>query len=498
MTFPILSKLRGILIGLLALVLVLAAVLLVNTWRLGSLPPAAAQPLPAPADLDAAAQRFAGAVRIPTISLAEGGAEASGQVDHFPELHAYLAQCFPLIHSRLHKDVVNGRSLLFTWPGSDAKLQPVLLTAHLDVVPIEPTTAANWMHAPFSGDIADGFVWGRGSQDMKHIAMAMLESVEHLLAQGYQPRRTVLIALGHDEEISGRRGADAIADLLQQRGVRAQFSLDEGSAILSGVIPGMQRPIAQIGLSEKGYLTLLLTAHAKGGHSSMPPPQTAVGKIGRAVARLEKQQMPATLEGPGGAGLRALAPAMPFSMRVVVANEWLFGPLLKRQLSKSRETNALIRTTTAPTMIDGGVKDNVLPSEATAVVNFRLAPGDTVEQVKAHVKAVIDDDDVSIAEQGGAGSAATPVADANGPGFQLLSQVIARIAPDAVVVPGLVVTATDSRHYGRVSDAAYRFAPARMDGEAIARIHGVNERMDIRNYGEMIAFYTELVARAAR
>jgi len=264
------------------------------------------------------------------------------------------------------------------------------------------------------------------------------------------------------------------------------------------VIPGLQRPIAQIGLSEKGYLTLLLTAHAKGGHSSMPPPQTAVGKIGCAVSRLEAQQMPASLDGPGGAGFRALAPALPFAMRVVVANEWLFGPLLERQLAKSRETNALIRTTTAPTLIAGGVKDNVLPSEATAVVNFRLAPGDTVEQVKAHVKAVIADEDVSIEEHGGPGSTATPVADARGPGFQLLSQVIGRVAPDAVVVPGLVVTATDSRHYGRVSDAAYRFAPVRMDGAAIARIHGVNERISIQNYGEMIAFYTEFVTQATR
>jgi carboxypeptidase PM20D1 len=229
----------------------------------------------------------------------------------------------------------------------------------------------------------------------------------------------------------------------------------------------------------------------------MPPARTAVGSIGQAVARLQAHQMPASLDGPGGRGLLAAAPALPFNARLALANEWLFRPLLVRQLSAAAVTNALIRTTTAPTIIRGGVKDNVLPSEATAVVNFRLAPGDTLEQVRAHVQQTVDDALVTVSEYGGPGALATPVADVNGPGYGLIAAALHSIAPDAVVAPGLVLAGTDSKHYGRISNAAYRFTPMRIAPSDLARFHGTNERISIANYGELIAFYMALVRAAA-
>ncbi|MEI6735055.1 MAG: M20/M25/M40 family metallo-hydrolase, partial [Comamonadaceae bacterium] len=333
--------------GLGVVVLGLVVVVLVITWLLPGLPPAGAKQSPPITGLDAALGRLSAAVQIRTVSY---GPASSVKEDNSPAFHKLLQDSFPLIHAALKREIVNGSSLLYTWQGSDPSLAPVLLTAHFDVVPVEPGTEANWTHPPFSGAVADGYVWGRGTLDMKQTVMATMESIERLLAEGVKPKRTVLLAFGHDEEVGGEAGAKAIVDLLEQRKTRALFSLDEGSAILDGVIPGATRPIAQIGLSEKGSVTLLLKARTKGGHSSMPPLQTAVGKIGRAVSRLEAHQMPATLDGPGGLGLRGVAPALPFGMRAALANQWLFSPILLRQLAASPVTNALIRTTTAPTI----------------------------------------------------------------------------------------------------------------------------------------------------
>jgi carboxypeptidase PM20D1 len=483
--------LKFLAIALTALVLIV----LINTWRLPALPEPQGDKLAAPENLDAASERLSAAIRIPTISL--GFAKPPGG-DQFPALHALLAKSFPLTHATLTREIVGEGSLLYTWPGSDATLAPVLITAHQDVVPIEPGTEGGWTHPPFGGVIADGYVWGRGTMDDKHRLMATFEAVEYLLTQGHTPRRTVLLAFGHDEEIGGLLGAKKIADLLESRKVRAQFALDEGSAILDGVVPGANRPIAQIGVAEKGYMSLELTATGLGGHSSMPPANTAVGKLGRAIAALEANQMPATLDGPGGDALRAIAPALPFAQRIALANTWLFGPLLKSQLAKVGNTNALIRSTTAPTMISGGIKENVLPTQAKAIVNFRILPGDTADSVKAHVTRTINDPDITLTDYLKAPAEATPVADTRNPGYALISDTARRIEPSALVVPSLVIAGTDSKHWSRVSDAAFRFTPARIGPDELKRFHATNERIAISNYGEIISFYRELITQSTK
>jgi len=480
--------------GVVAALLLLLVVMLVNTLRLPSPPPLAQRAPTPPAGLEAAAERLAAAVRIPTVSHGE---ENNDGVNNFPALHKLLETSFPLTHAKLKRELV-GDSLLYTWQGSDPSLAPILITAHMDTVPVEPGTEAKWSHPPFSGAIADGYVWGRGTLDMKHVVMATLEAVESLLAQGYQPRRTILLAYGHDEEQGGKQGAAKITELLQQRKIHAEFSMDEGLVILNGFIPGAERPVAQIGLSEKGYMTLELSAKADGGHSSMPPQWTAVGRISRAVAQLEQHPMPASLDGPGGIGLRTMAPVLPFATRFAIANEWLLSPLILRQLDAAPATSAMTRTTTAPTMVSGGVKENVLPSEARAIVNFRLAPGDSVDDVEKHTVTAINDPAVQVRRAGStAATAATPVADMHSPGYQLIASAVGKVAPEALVGPGLVLAGTDSRHYGLVSDAAFRFVPVRMTPADVPRIHGTDERISIANYGEMISFYQALLSEGA-
>lgn len=476
----------AVLVGLLGLLVIM----LVNTLRLPALPASSDPPVAAPADLSAASQRLSAAIQLQTVSY---GAEAGAGENHFPAFHRLLEASFPRTHTELKRELIGEGSLLYTWQGSDPSLQPILLTAHMDTVPVEPGTENKWTYPPFSGAIADGYVWGRGTLDMKHAVMATFEGVEHLLAAGYKPRRTILLAFGHDEELGGEHGAAQIAAVLAQRHIRAWFSLDEGLVILDGFIPGATRPIAQIGLSEKGFLSLALTAKAEGGHASMPPPWTAVGRVSRAVAKLEETPMRATLDGPGGEGIRAMAPALPFAMRFALANTWLLGPLVERQLGANPATNAVLRTTTAPSVIGGGVKDNVLPAEARALVNFRLAPGDSMAAVTAHTIAAINDPAVSVTRYGTTAGDATAVADPQSPGYQLIAAAVAKVAPEALVTPGLVVAGTDSRHYGLVSDAAFRFVPVRMKPTDVARIHGTNERISIRNYGELISFYEELM-----
>jgi carboxypeptidase PM20D1 len=473
------------------LLLLLIAILLVNTLRLPSLPDASSEKFPPFKDLDAAVKRLSAALQIPTISY--GFANPPGG-NRFPDLHKLIEDSYPLVHKSLKREIVADSSLLYTWEGSEKSLPPILLAAHQDVVPIEPGTEGKWTHPPFSGRVADGFVWGRGAVDNKSMLMANLEAVERLLADGYQPKRTILMAFGHDEEVGGPLGAQAITNLLSERKVRALFSVDEGQGILEGVVPGVSRPVAQIGLSEKGFMTLQLKAVAPGGHSSMPPPQTAVGKLGQAIAKLESNQVPASLDGPGGDALRSMAPALPFLTRVVIANTWLFGPVLIKQLSGAPSTNALIRTTTAPTIVKGGIKENVLPTEAFATVNFRIAPGDSIASVKAHVEKVIADPDVTISD-GGAfpPKEPTPTADMNNPGFALISQAIRGVEPGALITPGLVLAGTDSKHYTRVSDATFHFCPVRLSPDDLKRIHATDERIGISNYGEIISFYIHLI-----
>lgn len=477
-----------------ALLLALAALVSVLGWNTLALKSPAQAAAVAAIALDemALAQRLAGAVRIQTISLEDRSAINPAAFD---ELAAYLRTSFPRTHATLKLETVNAHSLLYTWPGRDTAAKPVLLLAHLDVVPVEPGTETRWTHPPFSGAIADGYIWGRGTLDDKNGALAQLEAIEHLLAEGYSPARTIYLAFGHDEEIGGEQGAQKIAALLKSRGIKAEFALDEGGAITQGVIAGLKIPVASIMGAEKGYLSLRLTTRAAGGHSSMPPTQTAAGQLARAVARVQDSPLPARITPAAGAMLGRLAPDMSLTSRVAIANRWLFEPLLLKILSSSPVSNALIRTTTAPTLLRAGIKDNVLPSEASAVINFRLLPGDSVASVEQHLRELIADEGVEITREPGFAKEASAVSPVDTAGFALLEQTVNEVFPAARVSTGIVLGATDLRNYADVFEQRYNFSPTLYHAEDLARLHGTDERISIAGYADSVRFYLQLLRK---
>jgi carboxypeptidase PM20D1 len=443
-------------------------------------------------DRASAADRLAQALRAPTVSNADPEAIDRAAFSAFQD---FLRSRFPSVHRELKLETVSDYSLLYTWSGTDAALAPVLLMAHLDVVPAD---GAGWTHPPFDGVIAEGYVWGRGAQDDKGSLVAILEAVEALISQGYRPQRSVILAFGHDEEVGGDHGAKAIAALLSQRGIRALYSLDEGGAVTRGLVAGIKRPVASLMAGEKGYLSVRLRVSGEGGHSSTPPAQTVIGRLARAVSRIESHPMPARLIGPVDAMLAGLAPDMDWPARIVVANRDWLEPVLFAVLSRSRTTNALIRTTTAPTMFHAGVKDNVLPGDGEAVINFRLLPGDSIEDVLAHLRDVVDDDEVEIAPLEDFNNDAPPASDVAAEQYRLIEQSIREVFPEALVASGLVLGATDSRHYEAVREQGYNFSPMPYTSDDEGRIHGIDERIGIDDYLRMIQFYAQLIRNSTQ
>ena len=475
------------------LLLALVAVLLVRTALARSQQIAAEPAAEIPVDARAAAERLAAAVRFPTVSHEDG---RRVEREAFLGLHEHLARSFPLVHARLTREVVAGASLLYTWKGKNPNAAPILLLSHQDVVPVEPGTERSWTHPPFSGAIADGFVWGRGTLDDKAGVLGILEAAEHLLAQGFQPERTVLLAFGHDEEVSGVNGARQIAALLRQRGVKPDFILDEGGVIAEGMIEGIEAPVALIGTAEKGYVSVDLVAKVEGGHSSMPPRHTAIGRLAAVIHGLEEDQMPARIDGTTRKSFEVLAPEMPFGPRLFLSNLWLFEPLAVRTFSEEPASNSRIRTTTAATILHGGVKENVLPHEARAVVNFRILPGDTVEDVLAHVRAHAGPD-VQVSARRATATEPSPESDTASPAYRLIQTTIGQVFPGALVAPNLLGGGTDTKHYKDLTPNVYRFLPVRIQREDLARVHGTNERIGVESYAGVVRFFVQLIRNGA-
>jgi carboxypeptidase PM20D1 len=475
-----------------ALMLFVACAVAVSARYHSEQPPV--QPVPEVAIPDGAAERLAGSLRIPTISSDD---PAAFDADVFGTLHRYLQAAFPRVHARLRRETVATHSLLYTWQGSDSSLKPILLIGHLDVVPVETGTQGKWRQDPFGGRIVDGFIWGRGAIDNKSAVLGTLEAVEMLLAEGFRPVRTVYLAYGHDEEVGGTAGAREIAALLKARGVELEMVLDEGGVIAEGVLPGISEPVALVGIAEKGFVTIELSARVAGGHSSLPPRQSAVGILGAAVARLENTRMGARLEGPTRQLFDRIGPRFPAFQRAVFANLWLTTPLVLRTLEGNPTTNAMVRTTAAPTIFQAGTKDNVLPSLARAVINFRILPGDTVASVVEHVKCAIDDRRVEVQTVGRFSAEPSALSSTDSGSFRTLERTIRGVVPDAIVAPYLVVVVTDARHYSGLSRNVFRFLPLRLTQGDLERMHGIDERVGIRVYETAIRTYRQRVVETA-
>ena len=473
-----------------AVILLLIVFMLINTLRLGRYPEGVSSVEVPKLDQENISRHLSELIRFKSISYERSRGEHNKV---FLDIHDWIDKTFPLIKKNLEKTKINKSSLLYKWQGTDSNLAPVLFNAHLDVVPVDENTMDSWKVEPFSGTIKDGYIWGRGAIDMKGQATGLLDAVEELLKGGFSPRRTIYLALGHDEEISGLHGSMKVVEYLRARGVKLAALLDEGGFITKSALPGVDEPVGLIGISEKGFLTLKLSAIGSPGHSSQPPRQTAVGIISRAVALLDDQPMHATLDFILPT-LKTLGYLLPFGMRFVIANTWLFKTFLVMRLTKSPQLNAMIRTSHAATMIHGGIKDNVLPSAAEAKVNFRLLPGDTIEDVISHVNKVVADPRVEVkVVENNKGWEASSVSPTTTPAYLSLELVTHQLFPNVSVAPFVFPAATDSRHYQPLCSNIFKFSPLMLTGKEQKGMHGVNERISQKSLVGMVTFYMRIM-----
>lgn len=444
-----------------------------------------------PIDVDAAAEHLGAAIRFLTVSNQD---PAQNRAEEWDKLRAWLAATYPKAHAAMDKRLL-GQTLLYTWRGSDPTAQPIILMAHQDVVPVTAGTEKDWKHPPFSGEIAESAVWGRGAIDDKGSLIALFEAFEALAEQGFTPKRTIYLVSGHDEEVGGSGAAEA-ARVLAAEKVKALFTLDEGSLIAADA-PMINGPAMLIGVAEKGYATLQVTAPAEGGHSSTPPREIGSVNLARAVVAIHDNQFPLELRGPGVSMLEVLAAKAGGATKLAVANRWLFETNLKAKFAENPASAALLHTTIAPTMLTGSPKENVLPQSASALINYRIAPWDSTAKVLARAREAVKGLPVSVEFTDRVQREPTSVSSTTSQGWKLIAASARADHPGAVVSPYLVVAGTDSRSMSGISDDVYRFQAVKLEMATIKQIHGTNEHQTLENLESLIRFYARLVATSA-
>jgi len=440
--------------------------------------------VPFGADKDKIAEELSGAVKFPTVTLQDGNAKG-GAV--FLEFQKYLEKTYPLLMSKAKKVQINGYAVIYMIDGSDKTLLPSAFLAHQDVV---PALEDNWEFPPYSGEIHNGYVYGRGAQDMKAQMIASLHAMEQLLKSGAVLKRGAYFCFGHDEELRGDQGAAKIAEYLEQNNVKLEYVLDEGGAIVDGKMLGCKGKLALIGTCEKGYADIILTAESRGGHASMPKKRTALGTLSEAVMDVELSPMKSYFASPVKEMFKELAPAMPFPMKLALVNRDILSPILRFVLAKLHPVaNSLIRTTFAPTQMKGANVPNTLPSVATANINVRINTGQTVEDVVKHIKAVVGRK-ISVSVDEG-DSPASQVSSTTSNAYKNLRDTICTVF-GATVAPYMFTAATDSGRYYGLTKNVYRFTPFDLNAEDGSRIHSANERMDINALAMGAEFFMTL------
>jgi carboxypeptidase PM20D1 len=471
-------------LALLAAIVIVIAVVLFKTLTFKSQQlsfPASASRAPN----EAAIQHLSDAIKYKTISY---GDSAKLDTAAFFAFHRFLRRTYPLVHSNLALSHVAQYSLMFRWPGSQAERAPVVFMAHQDVVPVEEAAASRWTVEPFEGIVKDGSIWGRGTADDKINLIAMLETIEALLAKGFIPERTLYLCFGHDEEMGGK-GAVAMAKLLLDEGVRPELILDEGGIVTKEKVPGMKQAVALIGTSEKGYMTVSLSVEKNGGHSSMPETETSIDLLTKAIVRLREHPFESRFSPSTEGFMRNLGPEMPFVNRMAFANPWLFTPMIKSIYEQSAGGNAMIRTTLVPTILDAGIKDNVIPTRSDASVNVRLLPGDSSRTILSLIRKIIDDERVKVTLQSQFVHEPSAVTDENSYAYKAVNEAAKRSFDNVITSPFLMIGATDSRHFAKVSPGIIKFSPM-IDPEGF---HGIDERITLEGYGRALLFYEQLI-----
>ena len=441
---------------------------------------------------EGAVDRYVEAISIRTISFED---EADFDSTQFRLFNTFLEDSYPLIHSQLEHTTFSEFSHLYHWKGTNSSLKPIVLLAHLDAVPI--ATPAAWSVHPFTAGLVNDTIYGRGAMDCKFGVVGIMESTEQLLQEGFAPERDIYISLGHDEEVLGPRGAVKIAKHLKDKGIEAHFVLDEGMAITDGIIPGIEGPTAIIGIAEKGFISLELTVAMAGGHSSTPAKETSIDVLSKAISKVKDNPCPRLLNPVLHAFMDKMGPEMDFKAKFIFANRKIFKTLLLNQYEKSNSGNASIRTTTAPTIIEAGIKENVIPTSARAVINFRIIPGEVREDVIAHVNKVINDDRV-IVEILNPGSNPSPVSPTDNSQYASIEKSIKEVFNNIKTSPNLVLGGTDSRHFASITSNIYRFSPFKINQQNLTCFHGIDERVPRSEFENGIRFYRQLILNGSQ
>lgn len=497
---PLWLLVKWLLIG----VLILITVLLINTYRFTA-PETVTRHKPTETNFHplatysitdeeavAITERLSKAIQFPTVSV-RNHPEANKEA--FAGFTQFLEQSYPQVFQSLSLTRINEHGLLFHWQGSNPSLKPVLFLAHSDVVPVAESQRSQWTYPPFAGVIDQGFIHGRGALDDKASLMGWLEALNTALTANLQPARSIYFAFGQDEEVGGQYGAISIAKHLADQGITFEFILDEGSYITEGMVPNIKERVALIGPGEKGYLSLKLTAKSDAGHSSKPPKLTTAGRIAKAVANIQANPFPVDLTYTA-TFVKGLGDEAPFVQRMVMANRWLFEPIADYVIPAIPELQATMRTTIAPTMLQGSDVDNVLPGLSSAIINFRILPGDSIQKVIDRTRTLIDDPEVTIEIYGNA-SEPSRISSTESSGYQILAQSIRETLNDDTIkiAPMIMIGATDARHYEHLTEQSYRFIGLTLTKETVNGFHGVNEKIGVESYLESIRFYQRLLSK---
>ena len=401
----------------------------------------------------------------------------------------FLETSYPLIHQNLPRTIIDSFNYIYEWKGTDTSILPMVLMAHYDVVPVEASAVKLWHAKPYGGEIKDDYIWGRGVLDDKSSMISILEATEAQLKAGFHPKQTIYLCFGADEESSGY-GAIAVTKYFEKQHKRFDIVVDEGGEISTESNKNIKHPIASIGVGEKGYVTLILTAQKEGGHSSVPGEATAIDILSNAVVKAKAKQMPLRLIAPIKSYIERISSYNEdFIQKMKQSNLWLFKGSILNEMSEEPHSNALVRTTIVPTVFNSGVRDNVIPTFATAYLNSRILPGETPNDVKAFVEKTIDDTNIKVTIYPNYQTMPSPTTDINSKAFKRIEQAINSIVADVVVAPMLMVGATDSRNYRSLSDGVINFTPI-TNGKGY---HGIDERMQISDFKKCFNFYTLLI-----
>ena len=446
---------------------------------------------PEKVDLDRYISNLSKAIQIPTICNVD---ESVVDWSKFDEFHAFLKDAYPLIHEKLDLQIISTRSLMYHWKSEHPEKEPICLLAHQDVVPVTPGTEDDWEHGPFSGDVADGYVWGRGALDIKNHLIAVMEAVETLLEEGYVPERDIYLCFGHNEEVMAEGeacGATCMMQWFKERGIRLDSVIDEGGAILSvkvdKVIDGH---LAGVGIAEKGHVDFEISVNAKGGHSSQPPKHSALGQLSKIVCNLENHQFKAKLTPQLTSLFTEIGKNTTYPVRCVASNLPILKPLITEICSNIPPVASMMRTTTAITMANGSPAPNVLPQKASVVANFRIMPGQTVEDVEAHIRKYAGPK-AEVKLLGGKNPSKISPTDSRA--FNVISKICKSMDPKAIVAPYLVMGGTDARQYEDVCDNIYRYSPFLMTTGLLLTTHGTNERIPVSSLEDGVAFFKRYI-----